>query len=291
MKSTRKFTIMLTVLAFVMSIMMTTAFAANDGVDWEKGVVRATGMAAGKSGETRPNLAKAQARRAARMDAERNLAEQISGVQVTAESSLKDLSIEYDYVKTAVNALIKNMREVGEPKFYDDGVCEIVLEIPLWGSSSSIAEAAFLPFKNEPKAAFPNPSTTTTTTTVTTTTNGTVVAGAYTSRHTGLIVDCSGLGLKPVMSPVIKNDSGQAIYGHQNLDYDKIIEIGMASYVKDVRDISAAARAGSNPIVVKALSVENHNANPIVTISDADSILIANQGDHFLDNCAVVFVR
>ena len=291
MRAAKKITVILTMMAFMMSILSVTAFAAESEVDWEKGVIRAVGMAAGKSGEKRVNLAKAQARRAARMDAERNLAEQIRGVQVTAESSMKDLELEYDTVKTAVAALIKNMQEVGEPKFYDDGVCEIVLEAPLWGSTSSLAEAAFMPFKNEPKVNFPQPSRTVTTTT-STTTNTVVAAATFNNSHyTGLIVDCSGLGLQPVMSPVIKNDSGQAIYGHQNLDYDKIIELGMASYVKDAKDISAATRAGNNPIVVKALSVEDHNANPIVTISDADSILIANQGDHFLDDCAVVFVR
>ena len=291
MKTTKKVTIMFTILTFIMSIMAVTAFAAESEVDWEKGVVRAVGMAAGKSGEKRVNLARAQARRAARMDAERNLAEQINGVQVTAESSMKDLVLEYDSVKTALEAVIKNMREVGEPKFYDDGVCEIILEVPLFGAYSSLAEAAFIPFKDEPKVAFPQPSVTTTTTTTTTT--NTVVAGAMVedAHYTGLIVDCAGLNLQPVMSPVIKNNSGQPIYGHQNLDYDKVIELGMASYVKNANDVSAATRAGKNPIVVKALSVENHNANPIITISDADSILIANQGDHFLDNCAVVFVR
>ena len=291
MRAAKKCTVILTMIAFIMSIMAVTAFAAADGIDWERGVVRATGMAAGKAGEKRINLAKAQARRAARMDAERNLAEQIKGVQVTAESSMKDLELEYDSVRTTVEALIKNMQEVGEPKFYDDGVCELVLEMPLFGAYSSVAEAAFIPFKDETKVAFPQPSVTTTTTTTTTT--NTVVAGAMVENvhYTGLIVDCAGLDLKPVMSPVIKNNSGQPIYGHQNLDYDKVIELGMASYVKNANDVSAATRAGKNPIVVKALSVENHNANPIITISDADSILIANQGDHFLDNCAVVFVR
>ena len=289
MKAAKKCTVILTMMAFIMSIIATTAFAAESEVDWEKGVIRAVGMAAGKAGEKRANLAKAQARRAARMDAERNLAEQLEGVQVTAESSMKDLELVNDDVRTAVAAVIKNMREVGEARFYEDGVCEIVLEIPLYGSQFSLASAAFIPFKNEPKVAFPQPTSTTTITTTSTT----VVAGAVANNahYTGLIVDCSGLGLKPVMAPVIKNNSGQAIYGHQNLDYDKIIEVGMASYVRDASDVSAATRTGKNPIVVKALSVEDHNANPIITISDADSILIANQGDHFLDNCAVVFVR
>ena len=65
----------------------------------------------------------------------------------------------------------------------------------------------------------------------------------------------------------------------------------MASYVSSVNDRAVTKRAGNNPIVVKAVDVENHNVNPVVAVSDADAILIANQRDHFLDNCAVVFVR
>ena len=285
MKATKKVGIFFMLLAFVMSIMSMTAFAAeNEGIDWEKGVIRATGNGKGEN----PALA----HRAARTDAMRNLAEQVKGVQITAESSMKDLEIEYDIVKTRVDAIIKNMREVGEAKYYKDGYCEVVMEMPLFGSTESVADAAFLPFKDEPKESFPQPTvtTTTTTTTNTTTTNTTTVTTVAQTQYTGLIVDCSGLGLKPVMSPVIKNNSGAAIYGHKNLDYDKVIELGMASYVK-TRSDAGAVRAGNNPIVVKAVSVENHNANPIVTVSDADSILIANQGAHFLDNCAVVFIR
>ena len=34
--------------------------------------------------------------------------------------------------------------------------------------------------------------------------------------YTGLIVDCRGLELQPVMSPVIRNSNGTRIYGHKN---------------------------------------------------------------------------
>ena len=287
MKAAKKCTVMLTMIAFIMSIMAVTAFAEAN-IDWEKGVIRATGLAGGKKGENRKGILRAQARRAARMDAERNLAEQVHGVQIDAESKMEDLELKYDSVRTAVSALLKDMYEVGEAKFFDDDTCEITMEVPLWGKNSA-ASAAFLPFKDEPKVAFPKPTATTDSTI--TIKNKTAVGAAVSNKYTGLIVDCSGLGLKPVMSPVIKNDSGQAIYGHENLDYDKVIEFGMASYVKNASDVSAATRAGNNPIVVKALSVENFNANPVITISDSDSILIANQGAHFLDDCAVVFVR
>ena len=290
MRISKKLTAFIAGTFMALTAFASTVFAApeNGDIDWEKGVVRATGT--GLSTKGNPGQARALARRAAIVDAQRNLAEQVAGVQVTAETSMRDLEIEYDIVKTRVEAIIKGMKMVGEPTWYEDGTCEVTLEMPLFGSVNSVADAAFLPFKNEPKEPFPQPSTTvTTTTTVTTAADGSVVAGAVAGQpYTGLIVNCTGLGLNPVMSPVIRNDSGQPIYGYKNLDYDKVIAYGMADYT---RDINNQTRAGSNPLVVMAVSVENHNAYPVVTISDADSILIANQGARFLDNTAVVFVR
>lgn len=295
MKFPKKLTALLATAALAVTALTSTAFAApGEGtIDWEKGVVRAVGT--GVSNKPNIGQARALARRAAIMDAQRNLAEQVAGVQVTAESTMRDLEIEYDIVKTRVEAIIKGMTMVGDAKYYEDGTCEVVLEMPLYGSFESVASAAFLPFKNEPREPFPQPTTTTTTTVTTTETTalsaGTVVAGASVGprqKHTGLIVNCTGLGLRPVMSPVIKNNNGQPIYGYKNLNYDRVIAYGMADYTRDIND---QTRAGNNPLVVMAVSVENHNAYPVVTISDSDSILIANQGDGFLDNCAVVFVR
>lgn len=297
MKFTKKLTAMLATAALAVTAFASTVFAAPDQgeVDWDKGVVRAVGT--GISTRANVGQARAMARRAAIVDAQRNLAEQVAGVQVTAETTMRDLEIENDLVRTRVEAIIKGMRMVGEPVWYEDGSCEVTLEMPLFGAGESLASAAFIPFQNEMKEPFPQPSgktepsmpTSYSAPTVTNTNPDMAVAGmSYGQKHTGLIINCTGLGLNPVMSPVIKNDSGQPIYGYRNLDYDKVIAYGMADYT---RDINEQTRAGNNPLVVMAVSVENHNAYPVVTISDADSILIANQHDGFLDNCAVVFVR
>jgi hypothetical protein len=113
-------------------------------------------------------------------------------------------------------------------------------------------------------------------------------AGKAIGGYTGLIVDCSGLGLKPVMSPVIKNAAGQPIYGYKNLDYDRVIDKGMAGYTSD---INRASRAGSNPLVVKAVALDNHNGNPVLSVADANRVLIENGATGFLDQTNVVFVR
>ena len=105
-------------------------------------------------------------------------------------------------------------------------------------------------------------------------------AGQAIGGYTGLIVDCRGLGLKPVMSPVIKNANGEPIYGYKNLDSATVIANGMASYTTD---LSKASRAGSNPLVVKAVGLDNHNGNPILSVADANRVLIENGASGFLD--------
>lgn len=280
MRITQKFAAFLTVLVFVL-VTSTVAFAAEDGVDWSRGVIRATGLATGKTKEKHAGLYRAQAKRAAIMDAQRNLAESVKGVSVMSNSSMLDLELKYDEVRTRVETIIKGMREV-EIKFLDDGTCEVILEMPLFGAGgNNLSDAAFLPFRNDPKDDFPQPVDKSVA-------NDSNVVG---KNYTGLVIDCRGLNLNCVMSPVIKNADGMKIYGHTNLDYNKIIVNGMAAYAGDAYDQISAQRAGNNPFVVKAVSLDDMNSTPVISVADADRILAANAHDRFLDNCAVVFVK
>ena len=112
-------------------------------------------------------------------------------------------------------------------------------------------------------------------------------ATAAQGNYTGLIVDCRGLGLKTAMSPVIQNVNGTKIYGHKNLDFDKIISIGMVDYATTPENSS---RAGSNPLVIKAIALDNFNSTPIVSIFDSNRILIENHATKFLKDLKVVFL-
>ena len=105
--------------------------------------------------------------------------------------------------------------------------------------------------------------------------------------YTGLIVDCRGLGLQPVMSAVIKNTNGTKIYGHKNLDIDRIIREGLADYIIDEESVG---RAGDNPLVVRAVAVEDFNSNPILSIPDSNRVLIENYATKFLKDMKVVFL-
>lgn len=68
------------------------------------------------------------ARRAAEADAYRKLAETVYGVQLNSETYVRDFVTESDVIRTGIDTFIKGIR-LGEPRYYDDGVCEIDAEV------------------------------------------------------------------------------------------------------------------------------------------------------------------
>ena len=250
------------------------AEAAPVGTDWGSQKITVVG-----SGVPTPGMHGAQARlmarRAAQADAYRQLAEAVQGVQVDAETTVEMAMVMSDTVKLKVNSVIKGAKIVSE-NVTSDGAYEVTMELPMFGASGGLAETVLeRPTYVEP---FPEPQTQRIETNINISIHG---------GYTGLIIDCRGFRLNPVMSPVIKNARGEKIYGHKNLDYDKVIEYGMASYADSM---SQADRAGSNPLVIKAVQVDDFNSNPVVSMQDAELILSENQISHFLENTSVVFL-
>ncbi|MBQ1511654.1 MAG: LPP20 family lipoprotein [Selenomonadaceae bacterium] len=138
----------------LLAMTMASAFA-SDGVDWENQKVIVTGM--GIAPPTAVNAAQARmlARRAAVVDGYRQMAEQINGVQVDAESTVENMMILSDIVRTKVSACIKGARVLDE-QILPDGSYAVRMEVPMFGSSNSLAAAVLQrPAMRQP---FPAPS-------------------------------------------------------------------------------------------------------------------------------------
>ena len=307
MRKNVRILMMMTAMVAVLMLSSLSAVAA-EGVDWGNSSITVTGSGVAPANARSAAQARMMARRAAVVDAYRQLAEAVKGVNVDSETTVQNMMVVDDTTKTKVSAFIQGAKILSE-QVTSDGGYEVTMTVSMFGVSNSLASAvmpkpaAVESFPQPVAAVAPSaPASVHVDVTVTTQpaastqlqapTTGSSAAAAPAGRaiggYTGLIVDCSGLGLKPVMSPVIKNASGQPIYGYKNLDYDRVVSNGMAGYTADIHN---AVRAGANPLVVRAIGLDNHNGNPILSVADAKRVLIENGASGFLDRTAVVFVR
>ena len=279
------FSIMVALLVLAIS---SVAMAATD---ISNGVVRVTGI--GAPGQP-PYLGFI----AARADAQRQLVAEVNGVQVDSETTVELLMVQNDTIKTKVSGLVKGARVVQQ------GTNEygyfVVMEMSVFGSNS-IASAVIpqVPQQNflQPADVAPSVSTTVivnnnvgTVPVPAVNPNQATVGNLYgaTGQYTGLIVDCTGLGLQTAMAPAVYTDGKKVVYGLEHFSHDQVINRGYVGY--STSTTAGVQRAGSNPMIVKAQSIE-HFFNPVISKEDAAKILAENQMNGFLSAGNVVFVK
>lgn len=288
-----------------------------DGVDWTQKSINANGEGIAPPNALSRTQSTGLAAKAATADAYRKLGEIINGVHVESNTTVENLMVQ-SQIKLRVEATIKGAQIISQARL-DDGACRVVMQVPLFGKTNSLAQAVFQ--KSETIEPFPEPVynvepsndnaaqieknplapaddnsalSRVNTATIVKGVSGEPVkksvkeyAALAKGDYTGLIVDCRGLGLQPVMSPVIFNTNGTKIFGHKNLDVDKIVAQGMVDYVTDPEQV---ARAGENPLVVKAVELKDFNANPVLSLADSNRVLIENHATKFLKDLKVVFL-
>ncbi len=252
-------------------------YAANNTANGEKitadgyGVLP-TGIPIGR--------AKIMARRAAIVDAQRNLVETIQGTAVDSETTVNNFILTDDVVKTKVSGLIKGATVVDE-ELLEDNMYRVVMSVPMYGVGS-VAEIAYdaVIGNNQPQN-IPMADN--------------AFIESYTpaeNMYTGLVIDASGSELEKTFCPAIYDTNGRVIYGVNNVDKDYAISNGIVEYSNNINSLNT--RAGVKPIVIKIVSLKPRVVNKcdvIISVDDADRLLAENQRSHFLDKYAVVFVK
>lgn len=251
-------------------------------VNWgqgAQGTVEALGTGFPPANIQNPAQAKALARRAAIVDAYRNLTETINGVRVDSKTTVHNLALDNDVITTRVSGIVQGARVVRElPQ--TDGSYQIVMAVNLFGPDS-VAEVAMTATKPQKTQEFPQPAA--------------IQPSRPDLNYTGVIIDARGFGLEPTFSPLVYDASGRIIYGNMYIDADFAISQGMVEYAitSDMLEsaIKGGSRAGNKPMLIKAIAVKDNNCNVVISDTDANMVLASNASAGFLKNCAVVFAK
>jgi len=104
----------------------------NGTLNWTEQFIEATGSSVINTERfSNPAQAKAMATRGAVVVAQRNLLEIINGVQVTSETTVKDMMAMGDFIYTRVDGIIKGAEMVGEP-IEKDGMVEVRMRVAMY---------------------------------------------------------------------------------------------------------------------------------------------------------------
>jgi hypothetical protein len=245
-------------------------------IDWNKGIAYAVGTGAPPAGSGAG--ANPMARRAARLDAARNLLELIQGINVDSNSTVKNMMVESDVVNITVSGVLKSIREVGQPKYFSDrtiqvkiaaSLREVLPQEAIFGSSSGA------PRLLEAPGSMPS--------------GGTSLNAQQV--YSGLVIDARGTGVLPAMSPKIFDPDGREVYGSAYVSREWAISQGVVGYVKSVDAAVGTDRVKGSPAVVKAVEAKGANkADLVVSKADADMLRAVSQKQTFLSEGRVMIV-
>ena len=215
-------------------------------IDWERGLIRASGTSAAIPGadDQSGNIAvkRLAVMRAAKIDAMRNMLDVLKAVRVDSSTNVESYIISSDFVRNKLHEILRKAQVIDKKFISDDGL-EITIELPMLGS--------FI------ETMIPD-------------TGGLAVEGMGTEQESGIIIDASGLGAKPALSPRILDDSGRELYGASYIKRDYFLSKGLVAYRTKLDDAKNSSRAASNPIIIKAIrSTGPGNSDLVISKGDA----------------------
>ena len=188
----------------------------NGSVNYGDRTIQAIGIGFIPENVINAGQARRSAMRIAKQDALRQLIEIVNGVNVTSETTVSGSMFD-DVIKTQVQGAIRGARRVGEPKYLSDTSVEITYEVKMADISRVLLPMA----EKAPTLKFED---VTVGNTVSESSASSESASEPTKKSggvTGIIIDGSGLGLRPAMAPRILNQLEVLLYTVQ----DNIAEI------------------------------------------------------------------
>lgn len=177
----------------------------NGNINWTEQYVEAKGQSVIDNQKfTNPAQAKLMAARGAVVVAQRNLLEIVKGVNVTSETTVKDMITQNDFIYTRVDGVVKNAQQVGDA-VEKDGFMEVTMRIPLY-SNKGLAPVLY---DNIPGKVAKN----------TVTDIAEAIGTGDLGGAEGIVFNFNGKPVDPSMFPVVVDENGKILFDFYKL-YD-----------------------------------------------------------------------
>jgi len=222
---------------------------------------------------------------AAKVVAQRRLAELLEGVAIVSETTVKDSELDSDVIKTAVTGFIKGAQPVMQEWNPQEETALVILKVGVNGPRS-FAAVMYDKILTEPKikkelekpvfippvdVAAPVP--------------------AAEQAFDGLIIDATDYSFRPALINRIFNPKGEVLYDPAKISQKVLVEQGCGEYTNSVDKARAALgkRGVKNPLVVKASGTVSPSDLQVAD-NTAVQIFSANQTSGFMADARVAFV-
>lgn len=266
----------------------------SGSINWSQGIMTATGIGSPPEKYYGKPQARPMALRAAQLDAYRNLLEVTKGVRINSVTVVEDSMVSSDMIRSQVDGMVKGTQVI-KKEYLSDGTVEVTIAMSLRGGFAqlilpkdikqvseiktippappappAVEQVGQVPVRALPQLAIPTPAP---------------------AIYTGLVVDARGLGARPAMSPKIRDERGQEVYGSAYVSREYAVQQGMAGYAKDLTASQTNPRVTNEPLTVKGLKTEGPGQSDLViSNADADKIRSASENLSFLKKCRVMIV-
>lgn len=254
-------------------------------------IIKAQGQGVASTSDRSNTQAKLMSLRAARIDAQRKLLEEIEGVQLTALSTVKDLMLTNDVIGTRVKGMLKGAFEVSSDTTKDgeDWVSAIEMALCLTSDSAQCRGQINLTTLAKPYLEITPEKDLYSEQDLNATTNTTDSANPIEEQplHTGLVLDATKLKVTPRLDIRVKTRNGKELYGPGYVADGKDW-LHWATSVEQAQSFSEVV--GANPMTITAMQLDAANHIVLTDLVAAGLFTENLKAGDFLATGNVIFV-
>ncbi|MEI6214201.1 MAG: hypothetical protein WCP10_08855 [Desulfuromonadales bacterium] len=216
---------------------------------------------------------------AAKVVAQRRLAEILEGVTIVSSTTIRDSQRQSETIKTTVTGFVRGAQPVVQDWNAEEETALVVLQVGITGARS-VAAVMYEKILADSTVARELD-----------TTPYSGAAARPAAAFDGLIIDATGFNFRPALINRIFAENGDVLYDPAKISQKVLVEQGCGEYSNSVDKAKAALgrRGVKAPLIVKAAGVPTPSDLRVSSAVAAD-IFSANQGSGFMADARVAFV-